>query len=55
MYRKCIDSITKNEANCIERLLDNAFIPFDDSNADYQEYLKWLDKGNTPEERVENG
>jgi hypothetical protein len=30
------------------RLPDNAFIPFDPDNADYQEYLKWIEAGNTP-------
>jgi hypothetical protein len=24
-------------------------IPFDESNFDYKEYLKWVAKGNTPE------
>jgi len=33
----------------VERLSDNAFIPFDPDNTDYQAYLKWLDAGNTPE------
>ncbi len=34
--------------NCVKRLADNAFIPFDEANTDYQEYLKWLEEGNTP-------
>jgi hypothetical protein len=36
-------------ANCIKRLADNAFIPFDPANTDYQKYLEWLEEGNTPE------
>jgi hypothetical protein len=37
-----------NQANQVFRVADNAFIPFDSANTDYQEYLKWLDEGNTP-------
>lgn len=36
----------------IVRLSDNVFIPMDNENIDYQEYLKWLDQGNTPEEKT---
>ena len=35
-------------ATCIKRIADNAFIPFDPDNTDYQEYLKWVEAGNTP-------
>ena len=38
-----------NVAQDVLRLADNAFIPFDPANTDYQEYLRWLDLGNTPE------
>jgi len=43
------DSITNQPLQSVLRTADNAYIPFDEANTDYQEYLKWLDEGNTPE------
>jgi len=35
------------ETNSVLRLSDNASIPFDPDNTDYQAYLRWLEEGNT--------
>ena len=48
MYQKLPEQYGQ-EAQCIKRLSDNASIPFDPDNTDYQEYLKWVAEGNTPE------
>ncbi len=50
MY-KLIDVTTLSNIHIkgIRRLSDDSFIPFDPANTDYQEYLKWLEEGNTPE------
>lgn len=33
--------------NSVKRIADNAFIPFDEGNADYQQFQAWLAEGNT--------
>ena len=48
MYKLCEQYMQGKTINTVIRLADNAFIPFDPSNVDYQEYLKWLEEGNTP-------
>jgi hypothetical protein len=47
MYKKII-TFMGNESQSVVRLSDNASIPFDPANTDYQAYLKWLEEGNTP-------
>ena len=47
MY-KLFKSIYGEDGGII-RLSDNACIPFDPANTDYQAYLKWIEAGNTPQ------
>ena len=48
-YKKLKDT-EGNEAKIILRKEDNAFIPKDETNKDYQEYLEWVTEGNTIED-----
>lgn len=48
MYQQVTPMFEGQEAQCIKRLADNAFIPFDEANTDFQEYQRWLAEGNVP-------
>ena len=49
IYKQIFDIVRQQvQQNAILRVTDNAFIPFDPDNTDYQAYLKWVAEGNTP-------
>ena len=50
MYKKLTGIDGAESTTTVLRKSDNAVIPFDNTNADYQEYLEWVAEGNTPEE-----
>ena len=52
MNYKLFKDIITNETNSVLRTDDNgikSYIPFDEANTDYQEYLAWVAEGNTAE------
>ena len=53
MYKLC-PNFMGNLAQSVIRTTDNACIPFDPDNTDYQAYLKWVSEGNvaTPADEV---
>jgi hypothetical protein len=46
MYKLIKDLL--GNINQVLRIEDNACIPFDPDNTDYQAYLKWVAEGNEP-------
>ena len=44
MYKLSKDPLSQVQ-NQVIRLSDNACIPFDEANSDYQAYLKWVAEG----------
>jgi hypothetical protein len=54
MYKSTHLLFGQTEPSSVIRTSDGACIPFDPDNTDYQEYLRWLEAGNTPEPAEEN-
>ena len=48
MYKETKNLDGSINATQIQRVADNACIPFDPANTDYIAYLAWLAEGNTP-------
>ena len=48
MYKLTNLHYGQTEPNSVIRLLDNACIPFDPNNTDYQAYLAWVAEGGVP-------
>lgn len=49
MYKLQQPIFSNAQPTGVIRLSDGAAIPFAEANTDYQEYLAWLEAGNTPE------
>jgi hypothetical protein len=54
MYKLTIMQFGQLEPTSIIRLTDGTCIPVDVNNNDYQQYLEWLEEGNTPEPANDN-
>jgi hypothetical protein len=48
MYQLTLPIKPNLDSNIVIRLSDNACIPFDPANTDYQKYLQWLSEGGVP-------
>ena len=49
IYKLLKNQFGEIDSTTILRKTDNAFIPIDTANIDYEEYLKWVEEGNTAE------
>ena len=49
MYKLCPTHPIFGASQSVIRISDNASIPADESNTDYQAYLAWLAEGGIPE------
>ena len=54
MYKLMNHVVTNEPAPFVIKISDGTCIPFDPANTDYQEYLKWVAEGNTPEPAESN-
>ena len=48
-YKKLNDRSGTERTDMILRISDNAYIPKNEVNTDYQEYLKWVAEGHPPD------
>ena len=48
MYKLAHSIIQNNQPQVVIRLSDNANIPMDEANTDYQTFLLWKSEGNEP-------
>lgn len=49
MYKQLLDFMTHQVVtHCVLRVADNAVIPVDPANVDYQKFMVWIKEGNQP-------
>jgi hypothetical protein len=48
-YKQVKPSIPTDTESCVLRIEDNNYIPFYPGNTDYEQYLAWVEDGNTAE------
>lgn len=48
-YKQLLDPMTGSLSSTVLRMQDEAYIPNDPANRDYQDFLTWLAAGNIPD------